>query len=306
MRRIFPMMALAAALLAARPGRAQQDELVVAVYLPGTHFPQLATKVALGGELAEHLGASLGRKAVSRVYATADALEGDKGRITVALVEAPYIAARLNMLTPLCVATSGASSETRLLVMAGAAVPEAAALRQHRLAFAQIGQGEQSFLENFLFEGVLPLSRERLQPARDAASALSLITVRKADAVVLYEGDEAQGRQAGLQAIYRSVPLPRPTLVVFDDSSPDAAQVGKLREVMARFSGRAYPPIGSFRAATPDRYLALFGQMQRRAQHLPPLLSLSREGPPLRLPVPIPPALPRPPLTVYAPPLPLP
>lgn len=261
------------------PSTGPTDEVTLAVYLPGLYFTQISARVQLGEELAAHLSQALGRRTTARVYATAESLESDAARLSVALVEAPYAAARLHLLTPLCVATADGREETKLVILSAASGPVRGAedLRQHRLAYAALAFEEQAFLSNFVFEGDLQLSREHLEPGRDASSALSKVSLKKAEAVLLYEDDRAQALRAGLRVIYETAPLPRPTLVVFDKNQ-DEAQVQRLREAMARFSGKVHPQLRSFKPAIADRYLSLRWQMQRRSPRLPPLLELLRDG----------------------------
>lgn len=311
-----PPAAAPAAPPAAAP--ASDEPALVALYLPGLYFSQVRGKAELGDELARHLSAALGRPATSRIYATAEAMDADRAHITVALLEAPTIAARLTQLTPLCVAAEPgeAAAErpatTRLVVLAPPPLRDVRALPGRRLAYAA-QPGFEAFLEHVVFEGELHLGEAALSPARDAASALSKISLRKAEAVLLYEEDAERAAPAGLRPLYQGPPLPRPSLVVFDDNQA-AAQVGRLREAMCRFSGQSHPRLRAFRPTTPDPYLALHWQMQRRAARLPPLLDLGAVGSgALALPGlsqlqeaarrPQPP-LPQPPLRLYAPTLP--
>lgn len=291
------------------------DEMVVAIYLPGLYFSQLAAKVELGTEIAEHLSLSLGRRVTARVYATPEAMQGDRAPVMLALVEAPYVAARLgsadNPVVPLCTASVNGREDTRLLVMGGGLLSDVRQLGAHRLAYVSLPelgpkQDIQDFLVNFVFEGELPLAQDHLEPARDAASALSKVSLKKAEAVLLYEDDAAQGRKAGLRTLYESPPLPRPTLVLISQSQGaghgvDEREVQRLREVMARFAGRAHPQLRSFRPAVSERFAALQQRIQHRNQRLPPFLELAHDAPGPRLPRPATADLPAPLLRVYAP-----
>ncbi len=272
-------------------------EMIVAIYLPGLYFAQLDGKVALGAELAAHLSRSTGRPAAARVYATAAALETDIPRITIALVEATYVATRMSTLTPLCTASVNGKEDTHFVVLSGPSAGPAS-LRGQRLAYAALPYQEQPFLENFVFEGELRFTHDRLEPARDAASALSKISLKKADAVLLYEDDVVHAR--GLRPTYESGPLPRPTVIVFDDIM-EPQEVQRLREIMTRFTGHTHPQFQSFRPAVADRYEKLLWHIQRNNQRLPPLVNLMREDllqP--RLPPAAPTSLPLPPLKPYA------
>jgi hypothetical protein len=98
--------------------------------------------------------------------------------------------------------------------------------------------------------------------------------------------------------IHETGPLPRPTLVVFDHNL-DPPGIQRLRDVMTRFAGHAHPQFPAFRPAIPERYEKLLWHMQRKVQRLPPLLELSKDEAPLRLPLPAT-SLSVPPLSTYA------
>jgi hypothetical protein len=257
----------------------------LAIYLPGIYFTQLERKLELGNDLTTYLAEKLGEgyRLTPRVYASLDQVDSDveAGRILLGLFESPLVAARLQAMTPVSVAVTS-SPETRLVVLAGPAVKTLAGLRIVKTVHASPLDKPQPFFDNFVFEGELVLSRERLTAARDVASALSLISLKKAEALVLYEGDEALGQNIGLHALYRTTPLPRPTLVSFDKRhSP--FDLSRLREVMAEFSGR-HPGLRSFRATTDAPYQALRAHMGERPKRVPLLIELTDENVVMPLP----------------------
>ena len=80
--------------------------------------------------------------------------------------------------------------------------------------------------------------------AGNVGSVLSLASLKKAEAVLLYEDDLAQGKQAGLSAIYRGAPVPRPTLAT-STKSPDgcaAIAYGRMPTEMSRPVGFTFSP----------------------------------------------------------------
>ena len=106
-RRVHGVLLLLCALTFLLIGRrAGAEDRVLAVFLPGVHFASLEQRLELGNELATHLSAKLGERyrLTPRVYSSADAMEADAGRIALALVESPYVAARLATLPGLHVA----------------------------------------------------------------------------------------------------------------------------------------------------------------------------------------------------------
>lgn len=269
------LCALAFLLLGRRAGA---EDRVLAVFLPGVHFASLEQRLELGNELVTHLSAKLGERyrLTPRVYSSADAMEADAGRIALALVEAPYVAARLSALLPVSVATAASGEQTRLVVMASPAVRLPTELRRVGLAFASPLEAPQALLDNLLFEGELSIPREVWQPTRDVASALSLASLHKAEAVLQYEDDLAAGRQAQLRPLYLSERLPRPTLVMMDRRA-DAAEVQRVREALAQFKGQVQPTLRAFRATNDEPYQALRGRMEKRQRRGPILVELHDE-----------------------------
>jgi len=286
------------------PARASAER-VLAIYLPGVYFAQLERKLELGNELAAFLQQRLGERyhLNARVYGTEDALTADAARIALALVESPFVATKLPQLLPVSVALAAGSTETRLLVLGSPAVSSLPDLRKTALTYAAVLDQSQAFFDNFVFEGELALPKANLAPTRDVASALSLASLRKAEAVMLYEDDAALGRQSGLRPLYQSDRLPRPTLVLLDRKT-DGGEVQRLRDALSQFRGQVHPTLRAFRPTTEAPYLALRARIERKPRRLPPLLEQTED--PTGLPVPHPPVaaekVPSPvPLQVFAP-----
>ena len=296
---------LCAALGAVAPARAAGGERVLAVYLPGVYFAELERKLELGNELATYLQQRLGERyhLNARVYGTEDALTADSSRIALALVESPFVATRLAQLLPVSVAFAGGSTETRLQILGSPALGSVQDLRKSALTYAAVLDPSQAFFDNFVFEGELALPKASLVPTRDVASALSLASLHKAEAILLYEEDAAMGRQSGLRTLYQSDRLPRPTLVLMDRKT-EAADVQRLREALSQFRGQVHPSLRAFRPTSDAPYQALRSHIERKPRRVPPLLELIEEPVPLPLPHPPVPAekFPSPvPLQVFAP-----
>lgn len=296
---------LCAASWTAPKARAAGGERVLAIYLPGVYFAELERKLELGNELAAFLQQRLGERyhLNARVYGTEDALTADSSRIVLALVESPFVATKLPQLLPVSVAFAGGGTETRLQVLGSPALSSVHDLRKSALTYAAVIDQSQAFFDNFVFEGELPLPKASLVPTRDVASALSLASLHKAEAILLYEEDAAMGRQSGLRSLYQSDRLPRPTLVLMDRRT-DAAEVQRLREALNQFRGQVHPNLRAFRPASDAPYQALRSRIERKPRRLPPLLELIEDPSPLPVPHPPVPAekFPSPvPLQVFAP-----
>lgn len=264
---------------------AEAGSRVLAVYLPGVYFTQLERKLELGNELAAHLAAKLGdrHRYNARVYANADDLtaDADAGRVAVALVESPFVAANLGKLSPVSVSVFGSSSDTRLTVLGTDALRTVPELRRTQLTAPAVGMFEspQAFFTNFVFEGELVLAREQLVAARDVASVLSLATLKKADAVMLYEDDVALAKQAGLRVMYQTALLPRPTVVVYPKAMP-AAEAARVRDALTQFHGQVHPALKTFRPTPEAPYQSLRARIDKRPRRVAPLLDLADDSTP--------------------------
>jgi hypothetical protein len=290
-------------LASAAPNRAAADgERYLAIYLPGVYFSQLERKYELGSELASYLGERLGPsyRLTPRVYATAEALVADSSRIALGLVESPWVAEHLSSFPPVSVAVEAGSSETRLAIYSNPSIKGLADLRSNRLAHASSIDRPQGFIDNFVFESELPLPADRVVATRDVASALSLVSLKKAEAVLLYEDDEAVAQKAGLRLLYRTSALPRPTVVSFDRSLP-AAEFLRLREALNQFRGHSQQGLHAFRPASESPYQLLRLRFDRRTRRLPLLVELVEDAAPLPLPRPASGGASVVPLSTYAP-----
>src|SRR5688572_13842380 len=90
---------------------AHADNVTVGVFAPSAPFPSTAARVELASRLGEHLGKALGGTGTGRVYARAGdfAAAVKKGEVTVALVDAPYLAGTANW-SVLAASTRGGDS----------------------------------------------------------------------------------------------------------------------------------------------------------------------------------------------------
>lgn len=299
--RLAPVLGLLSLGFPFHSARAGDRDRLLAVYLPGVLFARLEDKVELGNELASHVAAQLGERyrLTARVYATQEALDADAAHIVLLLAESPLVAARASTLQPLVVAAAGTNTETRVHVLASPALSALADLRGNKLHYALPLDNPALFVENLLFEGELSLPREKLIMARDVSSLLSLASLRKADALLLYEDDLAQGQKAGLRSLYSSAPLPRPTVAASDKHVP-SSDIARVRDALTQFRSTNQPTWRSFRPTQEAPYQALRQRQERRPKRLPPLLELDDDAGQLPLPQPPQPP-PRVPLSTYAP-----
>ena len=269
----------------AASAQATVPERVLAIYLPGVYFQQLERKLDLGSELATHLLKRLGEKyhLSARVYVSAESMDADAARIVMLLTESPYVAANLTKLLPVAVAAAQSGTDTRLALLATPTVRSLPDLKRGGLVFASSLEPAQAFLENFVFEGELSISRDMLTSARDVASALSLMSVQKAQAVLLYEDNLATVRPSNLRTLYRSELLPRATVALMS-RVVDPTELARLREALSTFHGQVHPDLKTFRATTDQPYQKLRERMQQKPRRVPQLLEIAEDPVPLPTP----------------------
>ena len=225
---------------------AQAEPINVGLFAPSAPFPSTASRVALAGKLGEQVGAALGQPASGKVFARASdfAAAVKKGEITVALVDATYLASAGGSYTVLAASLRGneAAHPWQLVARGGGKIE---ALRGKRVLVPAIGGRETELVLNVLLGG--EVARDyfaKIEPAPDAAAALAAVGLGKADAAVVPAGVELP---AGTQVVLTLPALSGPVLVAYGLPSE---QKTKLAAAATGFTGDA--TVTGFRAPDPD------------------------------------------------------
>jgi hypothetical protein len=194
---------LIAALLciAAAAGPARAEPITVGVYAPSAPFPSTAARVELATRLGEHLGRALGGAGVGRVYARAAdfAAAVKKGEVTVALVDAAYLAGTGGYTVIAGVVRDGELTQAWQVIARGAR--KLAELRGKRVLVPSNGGREAELVLNVLLGGVERDFFGKIEAAPDTASALAALALGKADAAVVPAGVEAPAGTAQVSAL---------------------------------------------------------------------------------------------------------
>jgi len=238
----------------AAPAMAQSVR--VGLFAPSAPFPTTAARVELATRLGEHLGQALGATGSGRNYARAAdfAAAVRKGEVSVALVDAPYLAtAGGNYTVIAAVVRGGASSQAWQLVARGAS--SLGDLRGKRVLVPGVGGRETDFVLNVLLGGELARGHfGAIEAAPDTASALAALGLGKADAAVVPAGVQLP---PGTAVVLRLPALSGPVVVAYGLS---AAQRQTIATALASFGGDA--TVGGFRAADADAVRAIARRFQ--------------------------------------------
>jgi len=216
---------------------ARADSVTVGVYAPSAPFPSTAARVDFASKLGSQLGSALGGTGTGRVYARAGdfAAAVKRGDVTVALVDATYLA-RSSGYTVIAGATrGGATTHAWQLVARGSQKLSIGDLRGKRLIVPSVGGRETEFAINVMLGGEVARDHfSRIVAAPDTASALAALGLGKVDAALVPAGVSLPG---GTTVVLSSLPAIAGAVLVAYGSA--AAQRAKLAAAATSFRGDA-------------------------------------------------------------------
>lgn len=208
------MRALVLMVLFATAAVAEAQTVTVGLFAPTAPFPSTSARVELASRLGDHIGKALGGSGSGKVFARgADfAAAVKKGDITIALVDAAYLAVAGGNYTVVAAAVRGGeSSHGWQLVARGA--DKLAGLAGKRVLVPGIGGREGDFVLNVLFGGELAKDFfGKIEAAPDTVSAIAALKLGKADAAIVPAGVELPGDAS---VVMRLPALAGPVLVVY-------------------------------------------------------------------------------------------
>jgi hypothetical protein len=225
-------------------GVVRADTLTVGLFAPAAPFPSTPARLELANKLGDELGKALGGTGVGKVFARAGDFQAavKKGDVTVALVDAAYLATAGGNYTVIAEATrSGEAAHGWQLVARSA--DKIAALKGKHVLIPSIGGRESDFLLNVLLGGEVGKDYfGKLEAAPDTASALAALGLGKADAAVVPASVDLP---SGVVTVLKLPALSGPVLVAYGAVTP--AQRATLATAAAGFHGDA--TVGGFRGA---------------------------------------------------------
>lgn len=234
------------------------DQITIGLYAPTAPFAGTGDRVSFVNAIADHLSASAGgRKVTGKVYSSAGAFSAavKKGEIQFAVIDAPYGAAIGLPYKILGSATRGGSATGPWLLVAGAGVTKLADLKGKRLAVPAIGAKDQAFVSNALLDGEVDASFfAAIVDAADARSALTLVSVGKADAALVPSGVDLPGgltsivtlRAVGWPMFVALPGAPDDVVTSFGGAITGFSGTGTFTGFAAGDAGHAHALAGSF------------------------------------------------------------
>ena len=266
MRTIF-VVAIAVLLAAARPAAAD-DTITIGLYAPTAPFDGTGDRVSFVNALADHLeGDSGGAKVTGKVYSSAGAFARAVKEKTIqyAVVDAPYAAALglPGSWKILGAAERGGSATVAWQLVAGAGVERLSDLEGKRVVVPSIGAKENAFVTNVLLDGEVEADYfAKILEAADAKSAITMVSVGKADAAFVPSGVDLP---AGLSKVLSLDAIGLPMFVALPGAGEARTKAFASRVKSFSSSGA----LGGFGGADAGRYKQLAGSFGRRAKKGP-------------------------------------
>jgi hypothetical protein len=224
------------AVLGLAPPRARADTVTVGLFAPSAPFPSTAARVELASKLGDHVGKAFGQTGSGKVFARAGDFTAavKKGEVTVALVDATFLAATGGNFTVIAAAVRGGETSHGWQLVARSS-EKVGTLKGKRLLVPGVGGREADFVLNVLLGG--EVGRDyfaKIEAAPDTASALAALGLGKTDAVVVPSGVELP---SGTSVVLTLPTLSGPVLVAFGTLT--AQHKASLAEAASTFKGDA-------------------------------------------------------------------
>lgn len=210
--------------LVAAPTTAHAQSVTVGLFAPTAPFPSTSARVELASRLGDHIGKALGTTGSGKVFARGADFSAavKKGEVTIALVDAAYLAAAGGNYTVVAAAVRGGESASSWQLVARGA-DRLSALRGKRVLVPGIGGRESDFVLHVLFGG--EVSKDffaKIEAAPDTVSALAALGLGKADAAVVPSGVDLP---AGASVVLKLPALAGPVLVVYGGTAQQRQQI---------------------------------------------------------------------------------
>ena len=212
-----------------------ESKLTVGLFAPSAPFPSTAARVELANKLGDHLGKAIDESGSGRNYTRSGdyAAAVKKGDLSVAVVDATYLAVSGGAYTVLAAAVRGGATSTGWQLVARGGAEKVASLKGKRVLVPSLGGRETDFVVNALFGG--DIAKDffgKIEAAPDTASTLAALGLGKADAAIVPMGVTLP---SGTSVIVTLPELPGPVLVAYGSLS--APQRTALAAAAGTFTG---------------------------------------------------------------------
>jgi hypothetical protein len=226
---------------------AHAQTVTVGLFAPTAPFPSTSARVELATRLGEHVGKALGQSGSGKVFARGSdfAAAVRKGEVSVALVDAAYLAVAGGNYTVIASAIRGGDT-THGWQLVARGTDKLAGLAGKRVLVPGIGGREPELVLNVLFAGEIPKDYfAKIETAPDTVSALAALGLGKADAAVVPAGVELP---SGAVVVLKLPALSGPVLVSY--AGITAQQRQTIAAAVVSFKGDA--TVSGFRAGDAD------------------------------------------------------
>jgi hypothetical protein len=269
------LTSLVCALTLATPAVASAEDITIGLYAPTAPFESSGDRVSFINAIADHLApAANGSRVTGKVFASASAYAAavKKGEIQFAIIDAPYAAALGMPYTVLASATRSGDASASWQLIAKSSIGAIRDLKGAKVAIPTVGAKANSFVTNVLLGGEVDASYfATISEAPDVRSAVTLITVGKADAAFVPAGVDAP---SGTKRLISLPTVGWPVFVSLPGTESRLATAFGAR--LKTFGGAG--GFGSFTDATNGTYRGLVGAFNKTSKHGPMALP-----PPARL-----------------------
>lgn len=237
------MRALIIVALVCASTAARAETVTVGLFAPTAPFPSTSARVELATRLGDHVGKALGIAGSGKVFARGGdfAAAVRKGEVSVALVDAAYLAVAGGNYTVIASAVRGGDT-THGWQLVARATDKLSGLRGKRVLVPGIGGRESELVLNVLLGGEVPKDYfAKIETAPDTVSALAALGLGKTDAAVVPAGVELP---AGTKVVLELPKLSGPVLVSYTGISAQQRQA--LTAAITSFKGDS--TVSGFRA----------------------------------------------------------
>ena len=246
-------------------GTAAADDITIGLFAPTAPFGGTGDRVGFVNDLAAHLAKSVDVKVTGKVFSSASAFTSavKKGEIQFAVVDAPYAAAVGLPYKILGAATRDGSSTGQWQLVASSGIKKLTDLKGKKVVVPSIGAKESAFVTNSLLDGEVDASYfDKIMEATDPKSALTMVSVGKADAAFVPSGLDLP---AGVSVVMSLGSVGWPMFVSLPGA--DESTVKTFSSSVKSFS--ASGAFSGFASADAGKYKSLAGSFGRGSKKGP-------------------------------------
>jgi ABC-type amino acid transport substrate-binding protein len=249
-----------ASLFVAATAFADAKKLIIAIYAPNAPFATGNDRFGFVSRLAQQINSVAGVPAEAKSFTRAADFEKAIAakQVDFAVVDGIYLAMKGVPWSVVATATSGGDTNPKWAVFS-ATESKLQDLQGKKLAIAATGSRDDDFIGNAIFEGELQVKKffGPKTTAPDIASAVSAVSLKKADAVI---APESEGK--GMNKLFEAGRIPNPAFCQIASVGADIAS--KVRQAVLSHSVTA--ALDGWKSADAGLYHQLQGRLGSRSK----------------------------------------